>query len=280
MAATNSELVTVDGAQLHYRVRGTGPLLILLAGGDGDAESFDGLADLLVDHFTVVTYDRRGLSRSVIEGPVEGLRLETHSDDVHRLLAHLTNEPVFVFGASIGALIGLDLVARFPTQVRSLVAHEPPAPELLNEPERAQATRAQADVEDAYRVGGIPAAMKKFLEMSGIDLQDRELDAKLPEPTPTRGRNLAFFLSHDAPAVRQYRLRTTALVARSDIIVPAAGETSGNAWPHRCAKKLALLIHQNLISFPGGHAGFTSHPRAFAARLRTTFGSLGQADKS
>jgi pimeloyl-ACP methyl ester carboxylesterase len=78
MAATNSALVAVDGAQLHYRVRGTGPLLILLAGGDGDAESFDGLADLLVDHFTVVTYDRRGLSRSVIEGPVEGLRLETH----------------------------------------------------------------------------------------------------------------------------------------------------------------------------------------------------------
>jgi pimeloyl-ACP methyl ester carboxylesterase len=196
------------------------------------------------------------------------------------LLAHLTNEPVFVFGSSIGALIGLDLVARFPTQVRRLVAHEPPAPELLDEAERAQATRAQMDAEDAYRVSGIPAAMRKFLEMSGIDLQDREPDAKLPEPTPTRGRNLAFFLSHDAPAVRQYRLRTTALVARSDIIVPAAGETSGNAWPHRCAQKLALLIHQNLISFPGGHIGFTSHPRAFAARLRTTFGSLGQADKS
>jgi pimeloyl-ACP methyl ester carboxylesterase len=46
------------------------------------------------------------------------------------------NEPAFVFGSSIGALIGLDLIARNPEQVRILIAHDPPAWELLPVAER------------------------------------------------------------------------------------------------------------------------------------------------
>src|SRR5262249_25314094 len=121
----------VDGAILFYRVRGTGPWLLILPGGDGDADTADALCNELIDRYTVITYDRRGMSRSKIEVPGESLTLATHSDDAHRLLAALTDESAFVFGSSIGALIGLDLVARHPDQVRVLVAHEPPAFELL-----------------------------------------------------------------------------------------------------------------------------------------------------
>ncbi|MEV6986901.1 hypothetical protein AB0M95_37370 [Sphaerisporangium sp. NPDC051017] len=35
----------VDGATLHYEVRGTGPLLLLIPGGTGGAASFDGVTD-------------------------------------------------------------------------------------------------------------------------------------------------------------------------------------------------------------------------------------------
>lgn len=249
-------------------------MLLLLAGGDGDAEAFDGLAEHLIGHFTVLTYDRRGLSRSVVDNPIESLRLETHVDDVHHLLAHVTEESVLAFGASIGALIGLDLIARYSGQIRCLIAHEPPAPELLNEPERTQAEHDQVGVEEAFGREGMPAAMKKFLEIGRIDLADREPNAKLPEPTPNRVRNLRFFLTHDAPAVRQYRLSTHALVMQSAKIIPAAGETSADAWPHHCALKLAGLLGRELKLFPGGHAGFTSHPKGFAIQLCETFAGL------
>jgi hypothetical protein len=33
----------VDGAILFYRVRGSGPLLLILPGGDGDADTADAL---------------------------------------------------------------------------------------------------------------------------------------------------------------------------------------------------------------------------------------------
>jgi pimeloyl-ACP methyl ester carboxylesterase len=80
--ATNASL-QVQGATLFYRVRGLGPLLLILPGGDGDADTADALRTQLVDRCTVVTYDRRGLSRSTIDPSTEKLTLETHSDDAH-----------------------------------------------------------------------------------------------------------------------------------------------------------------------------------------------------
>src|SRR5271169_1640190 len=117
MCTTEVEMLRVPGASLHYRKRGSGPLLLILQGGDGDAGGSNGIADHLADYYTVVTYDRRGLSHSKIDNSAQNLRLETHTDDVHYLLAALTAEPVLVFGASLGALMGLDLAARFPEQV-------------------------------------------------------------------------------------------------------------------------------------------------------------------
>ena len=136
MNAAKDNSLRVDGATLFYRVRGSGPMLLILPGGDGDADTADALRHELIDRYMVITYDRRGMSRSKIDGPGQSLTIATHSDDAHRLLAALTNQPVFVFGSSIGALVGLDLVARHPEQVAIFVAHEPPAFELLPDEER------------------------------------------------------------------------------------------------------------------------------------------------
>ena len=121
MNAAKDNSLRVDGATLFYRVRGSGPMLLILPGGDGDADTADALRHELIDRYMVITYDRRGMSRSKIDGPGQSLTIATHSDDAHRLLAALTNQPVFVFGSSIGALVGLDLVARHPEQVAIFV---------------------------------------------------------------------------------------------------------------------------------------------------------------
>jgi len=101
--------IRVEGAGLYHEVRGSGPLLLILQGGDGDAGRTDDLAERLATRHTVATYDRRGLSRSPIDDPADPPTLRTHAEDVHRLLAALTDEPALVLGSSIGALIGLQL---------------------------------------------------------------------------------------------------------------------------------------------------------------------------
>ncbi|WP_371402335.1 alpha/beta hydrolase [Kribbella sp. NBC_00662] len=98
----------VPGAVIHHQLEGTGPLLLIAQSGEGDADRTVDLAAHLKDAYTVLTYDRRGLSRSRLEHPAT---IADHADDVHQLLAHLTDEPVAMLGCSLGAVIGLHVAA-------------------------------------------------------------------------------------------------------------------------------------------------------------------------
>jgi pimeloyl-ACP methyl ester carboxylesterase len=270
------------GASLYYKMRGAGPILLILQGGSGNADGSDALADRLVDSYSVVTYDRRGLSRSKLNETPDPLRLEVHADDAHCLLAELTNQPAFVFGSSLGALIGLDLVARYPHQVRTLIAHEPPARGLLSAGERANVERTDEEVQEALQREGAPGALKRILATSGVDFNDREPDVQLPQPSGApspaatqRMADLAFFFTNEYPAVRRYQLDNGLLQTNAARIVPAAGSSSRNAWPHHAAAALAAQLGAALVEFPGGHTGYLLRPKAFAARLREVFTSTG-----
>ena len=256
----------VDGATLFYRARGSGPLLLILPGGDGDADTADAFRNELIDRYTIITYDRRGMSRSKIDAPGESLTLATHSGDAHRLLTALTDECAFVFGSSIGALIGLDLVARHPDQVGVLVAHEPPAFELLPDEERTRAVQLQEAAEEAFRTEGIEAGLKRFVQLAAVDYKDREPDAALPPPTSQRSANLSFFFTNDSPAVRRYRLDLASLLAAPTRIVPAVGSAAQSA-PCKATEALAAKLNKKVVAFPGGHTGWLLRPKAFAAKL-------------
>ncbi|HJZ68036.1 MAG TPA: alpha/beta hydrolase [Blastocatellia bacterium] len=270
MAKDNS--LRVEGATLFYQVRGSGPPLLILQSGHGDADAANALCDELADRYTVITYDRRGMSRSKIDAPDESLTLATHSDDAHRLFTALTNERSFVFGSSIGALIGLDLVARHPDQVAVLVAHEPPAFELLPEKERNRAMRLQEEAEEAFRREGAEAGFKKFVELAAVDYNDREPEVALPPPTSQTSANLSFFFANDSPAVRRYRLDLAALHKSSTRIVPAVGQSAAGSAPYEAAEALAEKLGLKSAVFPGGHTGWLLRPKGFAAKLKQVLG--------
>ena len=77
MSAAKHDTLRVPGVTLFYRLRGSGPMLLILPGGDGDADSTDSLCKQLDGRYTVVTYDRRGLSRSILDSPAESLTIST-----------------------------------------------------------------------------------------------------------------------------------------------------------------------------------------------------------
>jgi len=251
---------------VHWQSRGSGPVLLIVQGGDGDADTSAALAQAL-DGFTVVTYDRRGLSRSagLAAGPVE---LPRHTDDALEVLDAATHEPAFVFGTSIGACIGLDLVARHPERVRHLVAHEPPLTGLLPAAEREAVDRARDEIDALYRAKGVLPAMRKFFAGTGIDFMDREPDVGFPPANPSRMKNLEFFLENDAGAARRFHADVAALKRVRDRIVIGAGARSRGLWIHACAEAAARAIGVPLVEFPGGHGGYVAHPRGFAAMLR------------
>jgi pimeloyl-ACP methyl ester carboxylesterase len=271
----NGRLQT-DEVTLYYTIRGSGPMLLILQGGAGNADGAEDLANQLAGDFTVVTYDRRGLSRST---PIQAERYDiaAHGDDAARLIAALTGEPAFVFGSSIGALIGLELAAHHGAHVRALVAHEPPVLRLLEGAEQEEALRRHIEASETFQRDGIPAAMKLMVALAGVDINDRE--PEVPAPTlaadpkvaAQRLADLKHLLAYDLPAVTRYQPDIAALTAGGSKIIPAAGSSSLATMPYRCTTAVAAALGARVVEFPGGHSAYFLRPRAFAAKLRELF---------
>ncbi|GGM18842.1 alpha/beta fold hydrolase [Dactylosporangium sucinum] len=263
-----TETLAVPGAALHYEVRGSGPVLLLVCGGIYDAEGFAGLAEELAAERTVVTYDRRGNSRSPLAGPPAPQRVEEHADDAYRLLAAVgasEDEPADVFGNSSGATIALELAARHPEVLRAVVAHEPPVFELLPDFERFRAL--MASVEQTNKQAGWGAAMGVF--GAGLGMGEEPSPGAPPSPgfAARMQQNLPFFVTYEVPPFGGNVPDLDALRSGTVRIVPAAGAASVGEPANRAALELATRLDTTAATFPGGHGGF-GNAKPFAERLR------------
>jgi pimeloyl-ACP methyl ester carboxylesterase len=267
-----TSILKVPGASIYYEVRGSGPVLLMMPGGPADAGAFRRIAEYLEPYYAVVTYDPRGLSHSTLDAPVNDERIvQIFADDAHRLLTATAKEPAYVFGSSGGAVIALELVARHPEQVRTLVSHEPPAPALQPDPARERA--AMAEIVETFRTAGIGPAMQKFMVQTRI----RSGPPPPPpgEPTPEMReamagfqRNMEFWLGHYFMAIADYEPDFDALKTGSSRIVPAVGDESRGELAHEGGLRLAQRLGTEAVVFPGAHGGFESDAPEFAIKLR------------
>src|SRR4051794_39708670 len=139
---TTAGSLGVPGARLYYEVRGAGPA-VLLVGAPMGADAFAPLADLLATDHTVVTTDPRGVGRSPVDDPEQDSTPTLRADDLSRLLAHLGAGPAVALGSSGGAVTVLALAPAHPEQGGGVVAHQPPLPEVVDDPGRLRARTAR-----------------------------------------------------------------------------------------------------------------------------------------
>ena len=113
----------VQGGDLYYEEKGDGVPVLLIPPAGATASTWGSVAEELAHAGRVVTYDRRGYSRS----PGQPVRsIPAHTADAAALLEALHTPPAVVAGASVGATIGIDLALRRPDLVRAVIAHESP----------------------------------------------------------------------------------------------------------------------------------------------------------
>jgi pimeloyl-ACP methyl ester carboxylesterase len=268
-------MLRVPGAWLYYEVRGSGPVLLCIPGGPTDAGMFSDLAERLADRYTVVTYDPRGHSRSRLDGEPEDISVSQHADDAAALIGAVGDEPANVYGSSGGGTIGLDLVARHPELVRTLVAHEAPLSELL--PDAARLRSRGEEILAIHGAQGAIAAIEKFgalVEEGGPKYSE---DMARSEPTPEHQEigarmagNFDLFLAHEIRQIGAYVPDFDLLRGGSTRIVSAAGQTSGEQLARRAALALAEGLGIAVTDLPGGHGGWGSDPQEFADRLHET----------
>ena len=245
-----------------------------------DASGFRTLASHFPDR-TVVTYDPRGLGRSIRkDGRVDNAPT-VQAGDVHAVIEALGVGPVDMFASSGGAVTALALVAAHPNDVASLVAHEPPLIPVL--PDAKAAERARGAVRDAYEAKGSGAGMAAFIAMTSWpgEFTDDYFARPLPDAgqfgmtTEDDGSRDDPLLSDRSWAVSSYRPDFDALAAAPTRIVIAVGEESMGTFTGRTSVATAELLGQQATVFPshhggfmGGESGYPGQPEAFARKLR------------
>ncbi|MET9314213.1 alpha/beta hydrolase [Kribbella sp. NPDC003505] len=276
----------VPGATLTYDVRGDlaqRPVLLIIGSPMG-ASGFPTLASYFEDR-AVVTYDPRGVERSVRDGELTELSPEDHAADLAALIDHLDVGPVDIFASSGGAVNALALAARRPDLINTLVAHEPPLAGIIPDHQSAQA--AIADMYETYQRDGLGPGMAKFI---ALVMYDGEIPAdytQQPAPDPAMfglpaeddGSRTDALLGQNLRGCTSYQPDFDALGKVRDRIVVGVGEESHNALAGRGGKAAAERLGLTPVVFPSNHGGFLGNeygqpgkPEEFAAKLREVLG--------
>ncbi|TYB63961.1 alpha/beta fold hydrolase [Nonomuraea sp. PA05] len=259
-------MLDVPGARLYYEVRGSGPVLLVMLGGSTDPAMAAPLADILSARYTVITYDRRGYSRSPLSQPFGERPVEQHADDALRLLDAAGPAPAHLFATHAGALIAFDLLARRPERVRRLVAHEPPVYELLPDAERWR--RLTAETLDLFEREGTGPAMRLMGEETGMAAPGPPgpgLPEWLRDMLTRIAANAEPNLRHELRAFSRY-LPDAAALREAPLVVAYGAEDKGTLF-HRTTLAVAGHLGRQAVELPGDHVGYLRGPAAFAEAL-------------
>ncbi|HET6299079.1 MAG TPA: alpha/beta hydrolase [Kribbella sp.] len=274
----------VPGAVLTYDVRGDlverdQPVLLVIGSPMG-ASGFPTLASNFTDR-TVVTYDPRGVERSVRSDGSGELSPNDHASDLAALIEALDQGPVEIFASSGGAVNALALIAQRPDLVHKLVAHEPPLGTILPDHENAMA--ANEDIYQTYQRDGLGAGMAKFIALVSFDGEIPSDYADQPAPDPAMfglpatddGSRDDALLGQNIRGCTSYQPDFDALEKAKDRIVIGVGEESGAQLAGRGGKAVAERLGTTPVTFPSNHGGFLGDeygmpgkPTEFAAKLR------------
>ena len=246
----------------------TGPLLLLIHGGNGTLNGYRALATHLAHHYPTLTtllYDRRGYSRSPLTGPqsyANGGNLATDAADACALMKHFSaTGTAIVFGNSSGAIVGMELLTRYPEAVEAFVCHEPPAVGVIEDRAvREQWMGKQRQLYELYREKGHVAAMKWFGELvmaekdPGWGTTRTATGADMGAVDPFAMGNLLYWLEREVLGFVAREVDLEGLGRAKGKLVLCNGKETHEEAPQALAnREMARRLEVALEMFEGGH---------------------------
>lgn len=175
-----------------------------------------------------------------------------------------------MWGGSIGGIILLNVLHRYPELVRAAIVHEPPLFSLLDDEPKFQAglarLNARAKAEGARKVMAEHAAAELGTAFTSLDAAAREriLD------------NADAFLLHDLPGLA--RSLPTPDTLGGPVPTAVLRSPENDRTPPGCAAaELAERLGVPLEFTPGGHIPYATEPEATARTLRSVLQRLAYA---
>jgi pimeloyl-ACP methyl ester carboxylesterase len=266
MSEAETRYLQVNGAKLCFDVVGSGPHILFVAGANGDAGIFYPIREQLRNYFTVVTYDRRGFSRSELIGDQDYTnRIDTDVDDIYQMMKSLTNEKFVIFGNSSGAVVSLRYLVTHPETLSKALIHEPPLLAIC--PEKEEYRQYQYDIYNVYKTEGKDAALVKFADFY-CNEEDKYLMQHSQGDTSLRtNKNSDYWFEYE---LRQYTLTEfdwEKVKACKDKLIPIVGILNKGFFLYKPITHLANLTGTELFEISGSHLGFLTATQPFAEEL-------------
>lgn len=263
-----ARMMRANGTDLYCEMRGSGPPVLFIPPGTGDAGIVEQVARQLADEFSVVSYDRRGNSRSPAPPGWKTTSIAEQAEDAEGLLDVLGLGTVAVFGSSGSGPIALELILRHPERVRSAILHDPALVFLVRDADLRRALVATpSSVTEAMQTRGPEAAYELRLRMMLTDPVWETVDPPLKQRMIRNGR-VFYFVDMDAWA--RYRADEAAIAGIRCPVCLLRSEVS-NAGYDAIRSRLASLLSDVTIATVSGartHVPYLECPEAMATAMR------------
>jgi len=254
-----------EDVSLYYEVRGSGAPLILIHGVIVDADLYSKSAEYLSYFYQVITYDRRGNSRSKWKGEPR-FSMEGQAEDILDLMAELGIDSAFFVGQSAGAIIGQYFMQEQPDKLRHLVMYEPAIMGLLDDrPNVHEWTGKMKELISRHKYN---TALLEFSQK--ISFPDSRSPRKSEEETKREFGNHKYALSQEFPELVSYHPDLAKTRQHAGRITLAMGEKSTDPVYMEGLARFAEGIGTDILFYPGFHNLPYDLPREFAINVLGT----------
>lgn len=112
-------ILKLEDCNLHYQIKGKGPVLVFLHGLSDDLKFWSKLVELFENEYTVLTVDLRGHGKSTTKNGT--INNKKFSQDIYQLLNHLNIKKATFIGFSLGGTVTLNYIIDYPEMVEKAV---------------------------------------------------------------------------------------------------------------------------------------------------------------
>ena len=258
-----------DGTTIAYEIAGSGPALILVNTVAEDHTSLAGLAALLAEQFTVLSYDRRGRGDSGDPQPYEPAR---EIEDLEVLIDILGGSATLVSG-SAGAVLALDAATALGSKVTGLYLYEPP---FIVDGSRAPVPADYVTHSEALVAAGKRDEAVEYFLSKALLIPAEWVEGMKQDPSWNEMAALAHTFAYDGRIVAGLQDGKPLPTDRWQVDAPVLVLVGGDSEPFFLtgANALAELLPDVTVEvLPGqDHAAFWTSPDAVAASIRAFLG--------
>jgi pimeloyl-ACP methyl ester carboxylesterase len=257
---------SADGTTIAVERAGDGPPVILVGGAFNDRSTVAGLAAVLSDRFTAVTYDRRGRGDS---GDTASYAAEREIEDLAAVISY-AGGLAGVFGHSSGAVLALEAAAR-GLNITKIAAYEPTWV--------IEGTRPRPGDDLASRLGALLDAGDRdtavaLFQAEAVGLPAQMIDGMRGSPFWGWFTGLAHTLPYDVILCGPGMCLPAGRLAGITASVLAIGGGASPPWLPAAARAVADTVPAGrYVTLDGQDHGVLQQPAALDPLLTSYFGA-------